>query len=165
MKMDMRELQFIEELGLIIERSGGSKTLGRTFGYLLLADKPKTLDEIAVDLLFSKATASLTIRQGLSARFFEKVGVPGERKTYYRANVQSWINTMAEQINVLTEWRNLVESGLGFVPADNHVAQENLKGLKDYLDFMRWYLTDIGEQYECWKKGEIDKNTVRRPPD
>lgn len=68
-----------------MENSGATKTLGRTFGYLLLADQPRTLDEIAKDLLFSKATASLTVRQGLIMHIFEKVSIPGERKAYYCA--------------------------------------------------------------------------------
>ena len=74
------ERRFIEDFGLLFEESGGSRTLGRVFGYLLLAESPRTLDEISADLLFSKATASLTIRQGLTMRLFEKVGRPGQRK-------------------------------------------------------------------------------------
>ena len=154
-----QELQFIEELGLLTEKSGGAKTLGRIFAYLLLADKPKTLDEIAAELLFSKATASLTIRQGLMIRFFEKVSIPGERKDYYRVNAQSWINTMSEKINALSEWERLIDFGLGFMPSVNLAALENLEGIKDYFDFMRWYFSNFTEQYERWKKGDINKNT------
>jgi len=139
------------------EKSGGARTLGRVFGYLLLADKPKTLDDIAKDLLFSKATASLTIRQGLVVRFFEKVSIPGERKDYYRANPQSWINSMSEKVNELAEWERLIDDGLRLVPQDNHTASENLMGMKDYFDFMRWYLSDLTEQYDRWKKGAISK--------
>lgn len=41
--MNPQELHFIEDLGLLVEKSGGSRTLVRVFGYLLLADRPKTL--------------------------------------------------------------------------------------------------------------------------
>lgn len=155
--MHPTELQFIEDIGLLIENSGGSKTLGRIFGYLLLADKPKTLDEIAKDLLFSKATASLTIRQGLVIRFFEKVSIPGKRKAHYRVSMNSWINATLEKVNAMAEWEKLIERGLGFVSPENRPALENLKGMKDYFDFVRWYFSDITEQYERWKKGEINK--------
>ncbi|WP_027363651.1 hypothetical protein [Desulfotruncus alcoholivorax] len=44
-----------------MENSSASKTPGRTFGYLLMSGQPGTMDEIAKDLLYSKATASLII--------------------------------------------------------------------------------------------------------
>lgn len=138
-----------------MEKSGGSRTLGRVFGYLLLADKPRTLDQIASDLLFSKATASLTVRHGLIIHFFEKVSIPGERKDYYRANIQSWINATSDHIKVLSAWEMLIDRGLALLGPDNRAAAENLEGLKDYFNFTRWYLSDFEEQYKLWKKGEI----------
>lgn len=158
------ELHFIEDLGLLIEKAGGSRTLGRVFGYLLLADKPKTMDDIAADLLFSKATASLTIRQGLITRFFEKASIPGERKAYYRMNMQTWINAMSEKMNIVAEWDRLIESGLNAVSPENGAALENLKGMKDYIDFIHWYFSDFPQQYRRWKNGEIDKNIQKDKP-
>ena len=98
-----------------MENSGASKTLGRTFGYLLLADHPSTLDEIAKNLMYSKATASLTIRQGLVMRIFEKVSIPGERKGYYRANAQSWIRASMEKASTMKVWEQVIDQGLGTV--------------------------------------------------
>lgn len=77
---ESERFQFVENMGLLFERSGASRTLGRVFGYLLLSGEPKTLDEIAEGLLFSKATASLTVRQGLFLHFFEKISIPGEQR-------------------------------------------------------------------------------------
>ena len=153
-----QELHFIEDLGLLIEKSGGSRTLGRVFGYLLLADSPKTMDEIAAELIFSKATASLTIRQGLITRFFEKVSIPGERKTYYRANSQSWINSMSDKVSDIIAWKRLIEHGLSVVAPEKQTVLENLEDLKDYFEFLRWYSSDLAEQYECWKKDRINKS-------
>jgi DNA-binding transcriptional regulator GbsR (MarR family) len=143
-----------------MENAGASKTLGRIFGYLLLADQPRSLDEIARDLLFSKATASLTIRQGLAMRIFEKVSLPGERKSYYRANVQSWIKASMEKARAMKVWEKAIDRGLGFV-SHNRESRENLKELKDYFNFVNWYLSDIEIQYERWKKGEIDESSEK----
>ncbi len=159
--IESAELRFIENMGLIFERSGASKTLGRVFGRLLLAEQPKTLDQIAADLFFSKATASLTMRQGLALRLFEKVSIPGERKDLYRARSESWISLMADKINTLIEWEALVGQGLCILKPENQFAVENLSAMKDYLDFLRWYMEDFREQYELWKKGQINKNTAK----
>jgi DNA-binding transcriptional regulator GbsR (MarR family) len=126
-----------------------------------MAEQPKTLDEIAADLFFSKATASLTVRQGLALRLFEKVSIPGERKDLYRASSSSWINLMADKINALVEWEELVGQGLCILKPENHVAVENLSAMKDYLDFLRWYMDDFKEQYELWKNGKIDKKASK----
>ncbi|HBV96385.1 MAG TPA: hypothetical protein DEF36_05025 [Desulfotomaculum sp.] len=144
-----------------MEKAGGSRTLGRVFGYLLLADTPRTLDQIANDLLFSKATASLTVRQGLLLHFFEKVSITGERRDYYRANVQSWVNASSSQIKVLSVWEDLIDRGLEFLPPDNRAAMENLEDMKDYFVFLRWYYSDIEEQYELWKKGQIKDQFIK----
>lgn len=167
-KITEQEMRFIEDMGLLIEKSGGAKTLGRVFGYLLLADKPKTLDDIATTLLFSKATASLTIRQGLLTGLFDKVSKPGERKTLYRANSQSWVSAMTHKMSALQEWEKLIVMGLGSLPPDNKAARDNLMGLKDYFDFLNWYLADFTDVYTRWRRGEINPATPKKaqwPPD
>lgn len=155
MQITPEKHDFIEKWSRYFEDAGGSKTLGRVFGYLLLADEPKNLDQIASDLLFSKATASLTIRQGLSIRLFEKLGRPGERRDYYRDNIQSWINSSLAKLQVLDEWKLLLEQGLNLVPEEGRNARQNLLEMKDYLDFMCWYLSDIREFYQRWKNSEL----------
>lgn len=141
-----------------MENSGASKTLGRTFGYLLLANSPRTLDEIAKDLLFSKATASLTVRQGLVMRIFEKVSIPGERKARYRANTQSWVKASLEKAGEMKNWAETINRGLNCIPPHSRESRENLLVLKEYFNFINWYLSDITAQYERWKKGEINES-------
>lgn len=154
--MDAHAYNFIEKTGLLFERSGGSKTLGRVFGYLLISGQPRTLDEMVEDLLFSKATASLTVRQGLLVQLFEKVSIPGERKNCYQVNIQSFINLMSEKIKSIAEWNSLIDFGLD-LSSENKDAIANLMGLRDYLNFLEWYLADIAEAYKRWKKDEFKK--------
>jgi DNA-binding transcriptional regulator GbsR (MarR family) len=163
--MKSGELRFIEELGLLVEKSAGSRTLGRVLGYLLLADRPRNLDQISRDLLFSKATASLTVRQGQAIGIFEKVSIPGERRAYYQAATRNLINVLRNKTKSIREWQRLIDYGLGSVSPHNRKATENLQGLKDYLDFVDWYLADIDEQYKRWRRGEIFRNTPKTVKD
>ncbi len=144
-----------------MESAGATRTLGRTFGYLLLTDRPRTLDEIAEYLMFSKATASLTIRHGLLMRIFEKVSLPGERKARYRANIESWIQSSMEKAESMMLWEQLIDRGLDVVPLQNRESRENLMVLKDYFSFVNWYLSDIKLQYERWTKGELNKDSEK----
>ena len=146
---------------MLMESAGATKTLGRTFGYLLLAERPRTMDEIATDLMFSKATASLTIRQGLLMRIFEKVSIPGERKARYRANTQSWIKESNKKAGSMKLWAQVIDRGLDAVSNHNRESRENLMVLKDYFSFINWYLSDLTVQYERWTKGEIDEDSEK----
>jgi len=157
-----QEIDYIEEMGLLFETSGASRTLGRVFGYLLISEKPKTLDEIARDLLFSKATASLTMRQGLLIHFFEKVSVSGDRKDFYRVSTIAWTDAQAKKIRTLDAWEKLIRQGLAAVSPHNTAAVENLNGMKDYFDFINWYLSDFPQMYIKWKNGTINKN-INKP--
>ncbi|MDI6906909.1 MAG: hypothetical protein QMC81_05400 [Thermoanaerobacterales bacterium] len=37
----------------------------------------------------------------------------------------------------------------------------HLRGIKDYFDFLNWYLADLTERYARWEKGEIDPDRGR----
>ena len=50
--------QFIERTGVEIERLGMSRTFGRLFGLLMVADRPLSLDDLAEQLHVSKASVS-----------------------------------------------------------------------------------------------------------
>ena len=70
--------QFIERMGLAIERMGLSRTFGRLFGLLMVADRPLSLDEMVERLHVSKASVSTNARSceelGLARRvIFNKV--------------------------------------------------------------------------------------------
>lgn len=149
--MNQHQWNFIESFGLLLERKGGTRSLGRVLGYLLLMDGPRTLDEIADELLFSKATASLTLRQGMVAGLFEKVTIPGERKAHFRVNVATWIGMTVEQVKWIAEWDSLIEPVLADLDPENEEARRNLTELKDYLNFVADYFSDIPEKYARWK--------------
>ena len=95
---ESERFQFVENMGLLFERSGASRTLGRVFGYLLLSGEPKTLDEIAEGLLFNKATASLTVRQGLFLHFLRRSAFPASEGITTRLMPVSGIGSMSQKI-------------------------------------------------------------------
>lgn len=150
------ELQFIEDVGMFIENSGGQRTIGRILGYLLLAEEPKSLDEIAADLLVSKATASLTVRQGLLMGLYEKTSIPGDRKIYFRINVSSWMDTYSKLIHDrVAEWERILDKAVGFIVPEQQVALANLTSMRNYYDFFEWHLSNLDERYKQWKEGKV----------
>jgi DNA-binding transcriptional regulator GbsR (MarR family) len=74
---------FIERMGLASESDGLSRIAGRLFGVLLLADEPRSLDELAEQLAVSKASVSTEARRLLDRGVAERIGKPGDRRDYY----------------------------------------------------------------------------------
>ena len=86
-----RVRQQVEKLGVIFEQTGVAPMVGRVVGYLILAEPPyKTFDEIAGFLGASKSAVSnaLTLLQSLGVvEYFKQ---PGDRKRYFRLNIDQW---------------------------------------------------------------------------
>ncbi len=75
--------QFIERMGLAVERMGLTRTFGRLFGLLMVADRPLSLDEIVERLDVSKASVSTNARACEELGLARRVGVRGDRRDYY----------------------------------------------------------------------------------
>lgn len=75
----------MEDVALHFEESGLPRIAGRILGLLLVCDPPhRSAQELADQLGASKASISTMTRLLLSGVILEKVGLPGERATYYR---------------------------------------------------------------------------------
>lgn len=87
--------RWIESIGLFVEKLGPSRIAGRMVGLFLLAPEPLTLDAIATALQISKASASTNTRFLEMVGHIESVTFPGDRRTYYRFNPETWARRFA----------------------------------------------------------------------
>lgn len=82
--------EFVERMGMHLEADGLSRSAGRIFGYVMLAETACSLDELAEALQVSKASIST------NARLLERVGLlertcePGDRRDFYRMRPDAW---------------------------------------------------------------------------
>lgn len=88
----------IEDFGTYIESSGGARSLGKIWGYLLISGIPKSLDDMVNDLQISKGMASLSVRQGVQISLFRKVGIPGSKRDFYQLHSDAWAATLHTSI-------------------------------------------------------------------
>ena len=80
--------RFIDAGGNTTHSFGLGRLIGRMFALLYLHPKPLSLEEIALRLDISKASASLTARQLADWRAIRLVTVEGDRRDFYEAEVQ-----------------------------------------------------------------------------
>ncbi|QQP10512.1 hypothetical protein FJQ98_14630 [Lysinibacillus agricola] len=88
----------IEDFGTYIESTGGARSLGKIWGYLLISGAPKSLDDMVNDLQISKGMASLSVRQGVQISLFRKVGIPGSKRDFYKLHSDAWTSTLHTSI-------------------------------------------------------------------
>ncbi|MFJ5565731.1 GbsR/MarR family transcriptional regulator [Lysinibacillus xylanilyticus] len=89
----------IEDFGTYIDSTGGARSLGKIWGYLLISGAPKSLDDMVNDLQISKGMASLSVRQGVQISLFRKVGIPGSKRDFYQLHSDAWTSTLHTSIS------------------------------------------------------------------
>lgn len=75
---------FVEQIAVQLEADGLPRVAGRLFGLLLVSVEPRSLDDLADQLGVSKASISVNIRMLEQRGVVERIGMPGDRRDYYR---------------------------------------------------------------------------------
>jgi DNA-binding transcriptional regulator GbsR (MarR family) len=81
---------FVERMGLHMEAEGMSRSAGRIFGHMLLAEAACSLDELAETLQMSKASVSTNARLLEQVGLLERTSEPGDRRDFYRMHGDAW---------------------------------------------------------------------------
>jgi len=81
----------IEELGDLFDRMGSPRISGRIVGWLLVAvPEHQTAAEIQTAVRASKGSVSTVLRQLVELGLVERLGVPGDRRAYFRLREDGW---------------------------------------------------------------------------
>jgi len=141
--------QFIERMGLAIERMDLPRTFGRLFGLLMVADRPLSLDEMVERLHVSKASVSTNARDCEEFGLARRVGVRGDRKDYYEIAPRAFERVTAKRVAALHAMAGLAAEGLQAVGDDPSPARDRLTEMLDFYLFMG---EQIEELLERWRE-------------
>jgi DNA-binding MarR family transcriptional regulator len=141
--------QFIERMGLAIERLGQPRTFGRLFGLLMVADRPLSLDEITEQLHVSKASASTNARACEELGLARRVGMRGDRRDYYEIAPGAFEQVTARRVAAIHAMAGLAAEGLEAVGDEPSPARERLTRMLDFYLFMG---EQVEELLERWRE-------------
>jgi DNA-binding transcriptional regulator GbsR (MarR family) len=142
-------LQFVERMGLAIERLGLPRTFGRLFGLLMVADRPLSLDEVAEQLHVSKASVSTNARSAEDIGLARRVGVRGDRRVYYEIAPRAFERVTAKRVAAIHAMAGLAAEGLEAVGEVPSPARDRLTEMLDFYLFMG---EQIEELLERWRE-------------
>ena len=149
--------EFIESMGLYFAQYNLPRIGGRILALMMVAERPLSLDDMAEMLLVSRASISTNIRLIVSAGWAEQIGIPGDRRDYYRAPMNSWGRSIDVEIQGILRLQRIVEQGLAAISPDDTLAQSRLQDTLEFCLFLQEAYAGIKQQWiarSAAKEGE-----------
>lgn len=79
----------------------------------------------------------------------DKIGLPGERRDYFRVRPGVWVDLLEQRAKIVSDWRKLAERGLS---AMNSEDPEALRRLQEMHDVMAFYERELPALTERWRE-------------
>jgi DNA-binding transcriptional regulator GbsR (MarR family) len=154
------EAEFVDRIGLFFEVIGGSRTMGRVYGWLLICDPPQqSLTQLAEVLSVSKASASTVARQLQQGGMIERLPSPS-RQHLYRVTQGGFTSVMNTQLDLMRLGVDAAEFGLSLLDADR---KEQRDRLEDFRDFCEFATRDYRDEFmRMWTDYRAERSAKRR---
>ncbi|HET6736990.1 GbsR/MarR family transcriptional regulator [Mycobacterium sp.] len=154
--MTPEEAEYVDRMGLFFEMTGGSRTLGRVYGWLLICDPDQqSLTALAETLSVSKASVSTVARQLQDGGLIERLP-SSTRQHHYRVTPGGFTAVLNVQLSRMGMGIEAADFGLSVVGEDRKDQRERLEDFRDFCQFSAEYYRD--EFMQRW----IDYRESRR---
>ena len=129
-------LNFVEEMGITYERMGMYRMAGRIVGWLLICDPPhQSAKDLADVLAASKGSISTVIRWLLESGLVERIGLAGQRSTFYRIKGGAWLEITKAKTAFHKPLRELADRGLELLAYKNNDIKARLMEMRELQAF------------------------------
>ena len=153
----------IEDFGLYFEQYGLQRILGRIYGLLLITDVPVLgLDDMAQQLSISKASASTSARQLQAFTLIEKVGLPGDRRDYYRVSSDAQIQYLRTSLEKSLRFSTLLHRASqleNLTPA----AHDKLTQIEHLYESLNATISDFFDSYHTKVPQSVVPQSLGQP--
>jgi DNA-binding transcriptional regulator GbsR (MarR family) len=137
-RLQTKDRQFAEEVGIVFEQTGMPRMAGRILGWLLISDPPhQSTEQITKALMASKGSISTMTRLLIQLGLIERISLPGVRHDYFRLRSDAWQHMvgrgLTEEIKMV---RQLAERGLTLLGEKTPVTRAWLEEMLDVYTFL-----------------------------
>jgi DNA-binding MarR family transcriptional regulator len=141
--------EFIERMALTLESEGLPRIAGRIFGFLLVHPEAYSLDELAEQLQVSKASVSTNARHLVEHGILERMSSPGDRRDYYRMDIDAWAGMLRNAQQKWGAMRELLTAGAASLPEEMETGRARLI---DAEQFHLLLLDGVERMIERWER-------------
>jgi DNA-binding transcriptional regulator GbsR (MarR family) len=147
--MENDRLAFVEDFGIMFERLGSTRMLGRVWGALMVADPPEmTADELAEVLKASRGSISQATRQLIELGVVQRINKAGIRRDFYKIRPNAWQEAMRREEHSIVAMQQLFKRGLAAMEGTSCEAR---RPLEESIAFTEFWLTELGAIFERWE--------------
>ena len=141
---------FVERVGEFYARMGLPRIAGRLLGWLLIC-KPEhqSADQLCEGIGASRGSISNMLRLCTSWGLVESMGLPGERRTYYRIRPRAWAEALDDSTAKFTAMREIAEEGLEVLKDAEPEQRARLEGMKELYSFFEEEFPALIERWEA----------------
>jgi DNA-binding MarR family transcriptional regulator len=133
--MSPEEAEFVDRLGLFMEVLGGTRTMGRVYGWLLICEPPQqSLTELAEALSVSKASVSTVARQLQEGGMIERLP-SSARQHLYRVTPGGFASVLNTQLSRMRFGIEAADFGLALLDRSRAGQRERLEDFRDFCAF------------------------------
>jgi DNA-binding transcriptional regulator GbsR (MarR family) len=142
----------VEKIGIVCDKDGFPPLAGRLLGYLMLAEPPhKTFDEIVDFLQASKSAVSNTLKFLEAQKMVDYITFPGDRKRYFRMNVESWAQVVGQRLEFLKAMQVRVNEVLAIRSGD---FPEFNNGLYNIALLYQTFIDELPRIIQKWEEAK-----------
>ncbi len=144
------ERNFVEDVGVVFEKTGLPRMAGRMFGWLLISDPPyQSPAELADVLMASKGSISTTVRLLTQAGLIERYTIPGERHNHFRLSDDALQKIIEHGLeDEIKMFRQLAENGLKMMKNEPPARKKWLEQMRDRYQFLEKAFPKLMERYD-----------------
>lgn len=148
--------QFVEEMGIVMERAGFPRMAGRILGSLMISAKGETSsDELSEELTASRGAVSTATRQLIAAGLVDRVGKPADRRDYFRIRPGAWGQLMKLRLQSVIDFHMVIEYGLAAIGTQNTKPKERLNEVHELYEFFE---REFREMVARWDAKQANKS-------
>ncbi len=132
-----KERDFVDQIGLVLERSGLPPVAGRLLGRLLICDPAEQSSADLADYLVTSAgSISTCTRMLMQARLVERIRKPGNRSAFFRLREGAWVEMMQAEVSRITRLREISDVGLALLPENDNPRRKRMQAFRDFNAFL-----------------------------
>jgi len=141
---------FTEEFGVLFEQWDFPRMAGRILGWLMVCSPPhQSAAQLSEVLGASKGSISTSTRLLMASGLVERIGLPGERVSYYRMVADPVDPIMHLEMADAIALRRLVERGLEILSGVTPTQRSRLQLLRDLMAFREKELHKLIERFRA----------------
>lgn len=136
--------QYVEDLGVQLEKMGSTPMEGRVFSYLLIANPPeKSFDEILEFLQASKSAVSNALKKLQTTGTVKYITKSGDRKRYFTVDTSNWQKQIQNNVKSFNLFNTFLKEIIEYRSTMNSVEfNEDMKKVLEFQVFISRKLDD-----------------------